>query len=48
MINAPALNPSAPHAAAFRAMALAAALRADSSLPVRRRADYQAATTAKE
>lgn len=47
MINAPALNPSAPHAAAFRAMALAA-LRADSSLSVRRRAEYQAATTAKE
>lgn len=34
MINTPALNPSAPHAAAFRAMALAA-LRADSSLSVR-------------
>jgi hypothetical protein len=34
MINTHALNPSAPHAAAFRAMALAA-LRADSSLSVR-------------
>jgi hypothetical protein len=34
MINTPARNPSAPHAAAFRAMALAA-LRADSSLSVR-------------
>lgn len=34
MINTPALNPSAPHAAAWKAMALAA-LRADSSLSVR-------------
>lgn len=34
MVNIPATNPSAPHAAAWKARAMAA-LRADSSLSVR-------------